>query len=74
MLNRPIEFKGPVRIIWGDSDDRVEKSRINAIKDRLTSPDVKITVIKGADHHLSQERDLSILANTLKRMIKDIKK
>ena len=74
MLNRPIEFKGPVRIIWGDSDDRVEKSRIDAIKDRLTSPDVKITVIKGADHHLSQERDLSILADTLKRMIKDIKK
>ena len=74
MLTRPIKFKGPVRILWGDQDDRVEKSRINAIKDRLTSSDVKITVIKGADHHLSQERDLNILADILKTMIKDIQK
>lgn len=71
MLNRPIDFCGQVRILWGDRDDRVEKSRIIAIKDRLTSDDVLITLIKGANHHLSEKRDLKILADTLKTMIED---
>jgi len=71
MLNRSIEFSGPVRILWGDQDDRIEKSRITAIKDRLTSGDVAITLIKGADHHLSRKSDLKMLADVLKTMIKD---
>ena len=74
MLNRPIDFKGPVRIIWGDKDDQVEKSRILAIKDRLISEDVSITLIKGANHHLSEKRDLKILADILETMIKDVQK
>lgn len=72
MLKRPIDFKGPVRILWGDQDDRIEKSRINAIKDRLVSDNVAVTLIKGADHHLSRERDLKILSDVLKTMIREV--
>ena len=74
MLDRSIDFAGPVRILWGDQDDRIEKSRINTIKDRLISEDVIINIIKGANHHLSSERDLKILADVLKTMIRDVQK
>jgi len=74
MLNRPIEFKGPVRILWGDQDDRVEKSRINQIKECLVSDDVAITVIKGSDHHLSRPEDFKIMGEILENMIKEVQK
>ena len=72
MLTRPIDFKGPVRILWGDQDERVEKSCIDDIKNRLISDDVIINIIKGANHHLSSERDLKILADVLKMIIRDV--
>ena len=69
MLDSLINFNGPVRILIGDKDERVEWDRIIRIKDRFTSADVMITLIKGADHHLSEPRDLLTIQKVLKDLI-----
>lgn len=71
LLNNPIKFDGPVVLIKGDQDNRVEIERIYSIKDRLTSQNVIITLIKGANHHLSEPRDLKVIGYTLEQMIGD---
>lgn len=69
VLNNPIPFNGPVVLIKGDQDNRVEIDRIYSIKDRLTSNNVIITLIKGANHHLSEPRDIRIIQNEVQQMI-----
>lgn len=65
MLNRPIRFNGPVHLIKGDKDDRVDRDRLDRICDNLISEDVLITLIKGANHHLSEDRDLHVIQTIL---------
>jgi alpha-beta hydrolase superfamily lysophospholipase len=69
ILNREIPFNGSVRLIIGDKDNRVDVSRLCQIKDALTSEDITLTLIKGANHHLSEKRDLKIIASCLSEMI-----
>ena len=63
-----------VRLLVGDKDDRVDIKRLYKIKDALTSDDTTLTLIKGANHHLSEERDLKIIASVLSDMIEGDKK
>jgi len=72
MLNRPIKFDGPVRILKGDKDDRVDMDRVCKIRDNLTSDNVLITLIKGSDHHLSSQRDLEIIQTVLTTMMEEV--
>ena len=72
LLNRSIDFDAPVRLIIGDKDERVEFDRILKIKDNLTSNDVTISLIKGADHHLSSPSDLKKIKNITETLIRDL--
>ena len=72
-MNNKISFNGPVRLLLGDKDDRVDLKRLYQIKDALTSDDTILTLIKGANHHLSEERDLKIIASVLSDMIEGAK-
>lgn len=74
ILNNKISFNGPVRLLLGDKDERVDIKRLYQIKDALTSDDMTLTLIKGANHHLSEERDLKIIASVLSDMIEGDKK
>ena len=69
LLDSEIKFNGPVRILIGDKDERVSWDRVIRIKDRLTSEDVNLTLIKGANHHLSEPRDLMTIQKALKDLI-----
>ena len=72
MLNRTINFDGPVRLLKGDKDDRVDTDRLYRIRDGLISENVLITLIKGSDHHLSSDRDLEIIRTVLTNMLEEI--
>ena len=72
MLNRPIRFDGPVHLIKGDQDDRVDEDRLRKIKNNLTSKDVLITLIKGANHHLSEPKDLRVIQTVLRDLVEEI--
>lgn len=61
ILDAPIAFEGPVRILQGMEDPDVPWPHALEINERLTSPDVVLTLIKDGDHRLSREQDVARL-------------
>ena len=58
VLRAPIPFHGPVRLLHGLADREVPWSRSQDLADRMESPDVALTLVKGGDHRLSSPADL----------------
>lgn len=65
LLDRPIPIGCPVRILHGQADADVPWRLSLELMDRLESPDVEATFIKGGDHRLSEPADLERLARTV---------
>lgn len=68
LLEAPIPFAGPVRLIHGIEDPDVPWLVSVSIADRLTSPDVEIILVKGAGHRLSDLADLARLCKIVEEM------
>jgi pimeloyl-ACP methyl ester carboxylesterase len=61
ILDAPIAFDGPVRILQGMQDPDVPWGHALALAASLTSPDVVLTLIKEGEHRLSREADIGRL-------------
>ncbi|MDI7773848.1 alpha/beta hydrolase [Asticcacaulis sp. EMRT-3] len=61
VLNASIAFDGPVRILHGMKDDVVPWQHGVRLLDSLTTPDVRLELIKDGDHRLSRTNDLELL-------------
>ena len=61
ILDKPIRFDGPVRILQGMQDPDVPWRHAQAIVDQLTSTDTVLTLIKDGDHRLSRPQDVNRL-------------
>lgn len=61
ILDGPIAFEGPVRILQGMQDPDVPWGHALALAASLTSPDVVLTLIKDGEHRLSREADIARL-------------
>lgn len=61
ILDAPIAFEGPVRILQGMEDPDVPWRHALEINQRLTSADVVLTLIKDGDHRLSRDEDIARL-------------
>ncbi len=61
ILDAPIAFTGPVRILQGMQDPDVPWGHALALAASLTSPDVVLTLIKDGEHRLSREADIARL-------------
>jgi len=61
VLNAPIGFDGPVRILHGMRDDLVPWQHGVRLIETLTSPDARMELIKDGDHRLSRPQDLDRL-------------
>ncbi len=61
LLSAPIEVNCPVRLLQGQADPDVPWEMALKIADRVTSPDVHVTVVKDGDHRLSRPQDLALL-------------
>jgi len=61
LLNDPIPFAGPVRILHGMQDDAVPWSLSLDISDALVSNDVEITFVKDGDHRMSEPNGIKRL-------------
>ena len=61
ILDNPINFEGPVKILQGAQDTVVPWEYSKQIIDMITSPDVDYTLVKNGDHSLSSAADLKRL-------------
>ncbi len=61
VLDRPIPFHGPVRLLHGMADDQVPWSLSVRLAGALTGTDVEVTLVKSGDHRLSDPRGLELL-------------
>ena len=61
ILDAPIPFDGPVRILQGMEDPDVPWRHALEINTQLTSQNVVLTLIKDGDHRLSRDQDVARL-------------
>ena len=61
LLEKGVPFSGPVRLIHGDADDVVPWDVSVRLMAALGSEDVKLLLIKGADHNLAREADIAAI-------------
>lgn len=69
LLQAPIPFAGPVRLLQGMRDASVPWKTALAIADRLTGEDVRVALVKDGDHRLSRPQDLDLLTRTLDALL-----
>ena len=65
VLDRPLSFAGPVRILHGMKDDVVPWRHGARLLEHLGSPDARMALIKDGDHRLSRPQDLDLLVETV---------
>jgi pimeloyl-ACP methyl ester carboxylesterase len=65
VLRAPIPAPFPVRLLHGSADADVPLSVGLAALDRLDGPDIRLTIVKGADHRFSGPAELALLSDTL---------
>ncbi len=61
VLEAPIAFNGPVRLLQGQRDAEVPWELALRLADTLRSDDVQVTLVKGGDHRLSRDADIRLL-------------
>lgn len=64
IMDRPIAFDGPVRILHGGDDPDVPAAHAQALAALIQSPDLRFDLIADGDHRLSRPQDLARLLAT----------
>jgi pimeloyl-ACP methyl ester carboxylesterase len=65
VLRRPLALPFPVRLLHGDADRDVELAVALRLLAHAECPDMRLTVVKGADHRFSAPENLELLAETV---------
>jgi pimeloyl-ACP methyl ester carboxylesterase len=69
LLERPIAFDGPVRLLHGLEDRVVPTSVAFRLGRTLRSADVQFLLVKDGDHRLSRDGDLKLLVATVAALV-----
>ena len=69
VLRQPIPFAGPVRLLHGQRDPDVPWQTALTLAERLTSDDVRVSLVKDGDHRLSRPADLDLLSDVLAEIV-----
>lgn len=72
VLDAPVSFDGPVRILQGQQDPDVPWRHALLTAEKLTSSDVQIRLIKDGDHRLSRPQDIALLLHELEVLLGEI--
>ena len=65
ILNGPVAIDAPVRLIHGMADADVPWRQSLRLAERITGPDVRLTLVKDGEHRLSRPQDLALLGETV---------
>ncbi len=72
LLDKGIDYAGPVRLLQGQSDDVVPWNIALRTADALRSDDVQVTLIKDGDHRLSRAGDIDLLIGTVATLMESL--
>lgn len=65
VLREPLSLPFPVRLLQGSADEDVPPSVALRLFEHADSPDMRLTLVKGADHRFSEPDNLAHLSQTL---------
>lgn len=69
LLQDKIDISCPVRLLHGMQDQDVPWRMSVALMERLAAADVRLQLVKGGDHRLSQPDHIALLTNTLREVL-----
>lgn len=69
VLRNPMSVSFPVRLLQGTADADVPQERALQLLACLDGPDVRATFVRGSDHRMSGDVELSLLKETLNGLI-----
>ena len=65
LLHREIAITAPVRLLHGQDDTDVPPDTSLRLAKALASEDLQVTLVKGGDHRLSRDGDITLLLRTV---------
>ncbi len=65
VLNEPLSLPFPTRILHGTSDKAIPVSTAEQLFSHATGPDIRLLLVKGADHRFSAPDCLDIITNAI---------
>lgn len=70
VLDTPLSLPFPVRLLQGSADLDVPVARAMALFDHATGPDIRLTLVKDADHRFSTPACLGMITDMLEDILK----
>ena len=65
ILNKPLTLPGPTRFLQGTDDADVSPDVATALLDHAEGDDIRLTLVKGADHRFSGKDELALLVQSI---------
>jgi pimeloyl-ACP methyl ester carboxylesterase len=65
LLDKPVPFKGPVRLLHGQRDPDVPWQIALKVAAAMESDDVRTVLVKDGDHRLSRPQDIALIVETV---------
>lgn len=72
VLRTPLDLPFPVRLLQGTADQDVDQSVALRLLAHATGPDIRLTLVKGADHRFSSAANLRLICKSLHSVTKAI--
>ncbi|MCB1333976.1 MAG: alpha/beta hydrolase [Roseivivax sp.] len=69
VLRSPLPMPWPVRLLQGSADTAVSRETLLRLFDHIDSPDLRMTVVKGADHRFSDPACLALIEQALEEVL-----
>lgn len=71
VLNEPLHLACPTRMLQGTEDTAVPVEHAIRLFEHVSGPDVRLTLVKGADHRFSDQACLDLLGRTVGEVVGD---
>lgn len=69
VLRSPLDLPFPVRFLQGTADADVPVAVALMLMDHVTGPDIRLTLVKGADHRFSTPECLRLIEATVRKVL-----
>jgi len=71
VLRDPLPLPFPVRCLQGTADTAVSTRTALALLDHADCPDMRLTLVKGADHRFSDDACLRLIENAIRELLEE---